>query len=93
MLARSAQLPTRPGYAFEPKMDGFRAILSTVDEFRVYSRRRWDMTPLPSTRPRYTAPRMLLNPSNTGAAGRSTPCRNEVVGELRRFFAAVDAEL
>jgi ATP-dependent DNA ligase len=29
MLARSAPMPTRPGYAFEPKWDGFRALLST----------------------------------------------------------------
>jgi ATP-dependent DNA ligase len=46
MLARSARLPNRAGYAFEPKLDGFRALLSTERGFVVYSRRRWNMTPL-----------------------------------------------
>jgi bifunctional non-homologous end joining protein LigD len=46
MLARSAPMPTRPGFAFEPKWDGFRALLSTERGFRVISRRRWNMTPL-----------------------------------------------
>jgi bifunctional non-homologous end joining protein LigD len=46
MLARSAPMPTRPGFAFEPKWDGFRALLSTEHGFRVISRRRWNMTPL-----------------------------------------------
>jgi ATP-dependent DNA ligase len=39
-------MPTRPGFAFEPKWDGFRALLSTERGFRVISRRRWNMTPL-----------------------------------------------
>jgi bifunctional non-homologous end joining protein LigD len=44
MLARSAPLPTGSGWSFEPKWDGFRALVSTVDGLRVRSRRGWDMT-------------------------------------------------
>jgi bifunctional non-homologous end joining protein LigD len=44
MLARSGPLPTREGYAYEVKWDGFRAIVSTQDDFRVRSRRGWNMT-------------------------------------------------
>jgi bifunctional non-homologous end joining protein LigD len=46
MLARSARMPTRGRYSYEPKLDGFRAILSTEHGFVVYSRRRWNMAPL-----------------------------------------------
>jgi bifunctional non-homologous end joining protein LigD len=47
MLLRSAPLPQRAGYAYEPKWDGFRALVSTVDgRLVVRSRRRWDMTDL-----------------------------------------------
>jgi ATP-dependent DNA ligase len=35
MLAKSAKLPTRPGYAYEPKLDGYRALLTTEGGFRV----------------------------------------------------------
>jgi ATP dependent DNA ligase domain len=34
------------GYAYEVKWDEFRAIVSTVDQLRVRSRRGWDMTEL-----------------------------------------------
>ena len=44
MLARSGPLPTRGGYAYEVKWDGFRAIVSTEGTLRVRSRRGWDMT-------------------------------------------------
>jgi ATP-dependent DNA ligase len=46
MLARSQ--PTLPvgDYAYEVKWDGFRAIVSTEDGFRVRSRRGWNMAPL-----------------------------------------------
>jgi hypothetical protein len=30
MLARSSTVPTRAGYAFEPKLDGFRALLTQM---------------------------------------------------------------
>jgi len=46
MLARSGPLPVRGRWAFEPKWDGFRALVSTVDGLRVRSRRGWDMTPM-----------------------------------------------
>jgi bifunctional non-homologous end joining protein LigD len=46
MLLRSAPLPHRGGYMFEPKWDGFRALISTVDGVYVRSRRGWDMTTL-----------------------------------------------
>src|SRR5689334_23268216 len=46
MLARSGPLPTRPGWAFEPKLDGFRAIVRSGDAFEVRSRRGWRMTAL-----------------------------------------------
>jgi hypothetical protein len=32
MLARSGALPTDPDWLFEPKWDGFRAIVSTEDD-------------------------------------------------------------
>jgi bifunctional non-homologous end joining protein LigD len=43
MLARAGDLP-RGDYAYEVKWDGFRAIVSTDDGLRVWSRRGWDMT-------------------------------------------------
>jgi ATP-dependent DNA ligase len=46
MLARSGSLPTRSGYAFEVKWDGFRALLSTEGSLQIKSRRGWDMTEL-----------------------------------------------
>ena len=46
MLARSSQLPLSGDYAYEPKWDGFRALVSTVDGLRVRSRRGWNMTGL-----------------------------------------------
>jgi bifunctional non-homologous end joining protein LigD len=45
-LARSGRLPTGPGWLFEVKWDGFRAIACTHDGLRVRSRRRWDLTAL-----------------------------------------------
>jgi ATP-dependent DNA ligase len=44
MLSRSGPIPMGRGWQFEPKWDGFRAIVSTVDGFRVRSRRGWNMT-------------------------------------------------
>jgi bifunctional non-homologous end joining protein LigD len=42
-----AAMPRRASsYAYEPKWDGFRALLRTEHGFRVLSRRRWNMTPL-----------------------------------------------
>jgi bifunctional non-homologous end joining protein LigD len=46
MLARSGSLPTRGRWAYEVKWDGFRAIVRAGDDFRVRSRRGWDMTAL-----------------------------------------------
>src|ERR687887_399750 len=43
MLARSAPLPVSGRWAFEPKLDGFRAIVSTCDGLRARSRRGWQM--------------------------------------------------
>ncbi len=37
-------LPTRPGWSFEPKWDGFRAIVRTGVDYTVRSRRGWRMT-------------------------------------------------
>ncbi len=44
MLARSGPLPDRDGYAYEPKWDGFRALVRCGSEFRVRSRRGWNVT-------------------------------------------------
>lgn len=44
MLSRPGPLPTGPGWSFELKWDGFRALVSTVDGLRVRSRRGWNMT-------------------------------------------------
>jgi bifunctional non-homologous end joining protein LigD len=44
MLSRPGPLPSGPGWSFELKWDGFRAIASTVDGFRIRSRSGWDMT-------------------------------------------------
>ena len=46
MLLRSGRLPTSGDYAFEPKWDGFRALISKNGHLRVRSRRGWDMTSL-----------------------------------------------
>jgi ATP-dependent DNA ligase len=44
MLLRSGRLPTSGDYAFEPKWDGFRALVSRHGQLQVRSRRGWDMT-------------------------------------------------
>jgi bifunctional non-homologous end joining protein LigD len=44
MLSRPGPLPVGQGWTYEVKWDGFRAIVSTEDEFQVRSRRGWDMT-------------------------------------------------
>ena len=44
MLSPPGPLPSGSGWSFEPKWDGFRAIVSTDGEFRVRSRRGWNMT-------------------------------------------------
>jgi bifunctional non-homologous end joining protein LigD len=46
MLARPGSLPSGPGWSFELKWDGFRAIVSTEDGLHVRSRRGWNMTPV-----------------------------------------------
>jgi ATP-dependent DNA ligase len=46
MLARSGRLPDRDGNAYEPKWDGFRALIRCGSEFRVRSRRGWNMITL-----------------------------------------------
>jgi ATP-dependent DNA ligase len=46
MVLRSGRLPTGGDYAFEPKWDGFRALVSRNRHLRVKSRRGWDMTSL-----------------------------------------------
>ena len=46
MLLRSGRLPTSGDYAFEPKWDGFRALVSQNGHLRVKSRGGWDMTSL-----------------------------------------------
>jgi bifunctional non-homologous end joining protein LigD len=44
MLARSGRLPEEDGYRYELKWDGFRAIVRSGNDFRVRSRRGWNMT-------------------------------------------------
>jgi bifunctional non-homologous end joining protein LigD len=39
-------MPTRTGYAYEPKLDGFRCLIRTEGTFEVRSRRFWNMSPL-----------------------------------------------
>jgi bifunctional non-homologous end joining protein LigD len=46
MLLHSARLPTSGDYAYEPKWDGFRCLVSRNGRLRAVSRRGWDMTPL-----------------------------------------------
>jgi bifunctional non-homologous end joining protein LigD len=46
MLARGGEIPVGPGWAFELKWDGFRALVGNNGAFRVRSRRGWDMTAL-----------------------------------------------
>src|SRR4051794_31357993 len=45
MLARSGGLPVGGGWSYELKWDGFRAIVRCGRDFRVRSRRGWNMTP------------------------------------------------
>jgi bifunctional non-homologous end joining protein LigD len=44
MLSRPGPLPTGDGWSHELKWDGFRALVSTVGELSVRSRRGWNMT-------------------------------------------------
>jgi bifunctional non-homologous end joining protein LigD len=44
MLSRPGPLPAGPGWSFELRWDGFRAIVSTEDGLRVRSRRGWNIT-------------------------------------------------
>jgi bifunctional non-homologous end joining protein LigD len=44
MLAKPGPLPSGPGWSYEVKWDGFRALVSTVDGLKVRSRRGWNMT-------------------------------------------------
>jgi len=44
MLSRSGPLPLGAGWAYELKLDGFRAIVRSGDRFQVRSRRGWNMT-------------------------------------------------
>jgi bifunctional non-homologous end joining protein LigD len=44
MLLRPGGIPSGGGWAFELKLDGFRAIVCTEDGLRVRSRRGWNMT-------------------------------------------------
>ena len=46
MLAQSGSIPRGSGWSFEPKLDGFRALVSTCDCLLVESRRGWNMTAL-----------------------------------------------
>ena len=56
MLARSGPIPGGAGWTFEPKLDGFRCLVSTHAVFRARSRRGWDITrPLPEFRRIVTA--------------------------------------
>jgi ATP-dependent DNA ligase len=45
MLSRSSPMPNRAGYAYEPKLDGFRCLIRTEGTFEARSRRFWNMTP------------------------------------------------
>lgn len=49
MLLRTGPLPVGPGWLYEVKWDGFRALVSTAGgALRVRSRRGWNMTaPVP----------------------------------------------
>jgi bifunctional non-homologous end joining protein LigD len=46
MLLRSGSIPTRDGYRYELKWDGFWCLLSTENGLRAISRRGWEMTDL-----------------------------------------------
>ena len=43
MRSRPGALPVGSGWSFEPKYDGFRAVISTEMAIRVRSRRGWEM--------------------------------------------------
>jgi ATP dependent DNA ligase-like protein len=49
-------MPTRAGYAYEPKLDGFRCLIRTEGAFEVRSRRFWNMTPLLPELARFPVP-------------------------------------
>jgi hypothetical protein len=89
MLSRAVASLRRGRYAFEPKWDGFRAIVSNGERFRVLSRRGWHMTALvpelAPARPLSASSTASFSPSAkvslgspTSAGGSSTetqPCR------------------
>jgi bifunctional non-homologous end joining protein LigD len=49
-------MPAASGYAYEPKLDGFRCLIRTGDAFEARSRRFWNMTPLLPELARFPAP-------------------------------------
>jgi len=81
MLARSGPLPNNPGWTFELKYDGFRAIVRTGENYTVRSRILGDAQPDPLAWPRY--------PLGLGRGERLLLLRGQPQrGNLDRPFAA-----
>ena len=72
MLAKPGPLPTGPGWSYDVKWDGFRALVSTVDGFMVRSRRGWNMTEaLPELR---GLPEGLVSAASSSRADHISSC-------------------
>jgi hypothetical protein len=94
MLARSGHLPYRDGYAYEPKWDGLRALVRSGSEFRVHSRRGWNMSArvpelaaLPVDAVLDGPARRVVSSKRSLTANRPAP--RPVVEQKRRFSMAL----
>ena len=95
MLAKSGPLPDGPGWRFELKLDGFRAIVSTTGGLRVRSRRGWNMTTLvpklADLPPRLTLDGELIAFGEDGLPSFPRLCEYRLVAEGRPLSKTQDA--
>jgi len=86
MLAKAADsLPTDDGWLFEPKWDGFRALIfRDGDEVYIQSR---DLKPLDRYFPELAAPLKAALPSDASSTARSSS-RAMVLSSSSPFFCA-----
>src|SRR3954454_22686998 len=74
MLTKSGPIPNGSGWAFEPKLDGFRCLTCTHGgRFRARSRRGWDMTSLLPGLARTLPPDSQLDGELGARDGRGRP--------------------
>ena len=69
MLLRSGRLPTSGDYAFEPKWDGFRALVSRNGHLRVKRRRALAVSLAVTAKAGYEVMAWELSPSRCSVGG------------------------